>query len=161
MCTKEFSIDKVVSSRQGMGIKIFQMPWISFGAQSRQSLRSGRRMVPPRPCLDQAVPLNWMTNWGADWSERPPRGQWQLWKSYRPFGQRLVTVCMWQQYPKHSTTLACTVGWQEGSHYSKNPPWVPFEVCKNKNSGDSEAMWQNVLWSDETKMELFGQIAKH
>ena len=25
-----------------------------------------------------------------------------------------------------------------------------------KHSIDSEAMWQNVLWSDETKMELFG-----
>jgi len=29
-----------------------------------------------------------------------------------------------------------------------------------KHSGDSEAMWQEVLWSDETKMELFGQNAK-
>ena len=26
--------------------------------------------------------------------------------------------------------------------------------------GNSEAMWQNVLWSDETKMELFGLNAK-
>ena len=37
---------------------------------------------------------------------------------------RVVTVCMWQ-YPKHSTSLACTVGWQEGRHYSKKPTIRP------------------------------------
>ena len=110
---------------QGMGIKIFQWPWIPLGAQSRKSLRSGRRMVPPRPCEDQAVPPNWMTKQGWHWSERPPTGQWQLWKSSRPLRQRLVTVCKWQQYPKHSTSLVCTVGWQEGNHYSKKPTLSP------------------------------------
>ena len=40
---------------------------------------------------------------------------------------------MWQQYPKHSTSLACTVGWQQESHYLKSPPWVPFEECKKNN----------------------------
>ena len=102
---------------QGMGIKIFQRPWISLRARSRQSLRSGRRMVPPRTCWDQDVPPNWMTKQGGDWSERPPRGQWRLWKSYMPLWQRLVMMCMWPQYSKHSTSLACTVGWQEGSTY--------------------------------------------
>ena len=29
------------------------------------------------------------------------------------------------------------------------------------HSGDSEAMWQKVLWSDETRMDLFGLNAKH
>ena len=61
-------------------------------------------MVLPRPCWDKAVPPNWMTKQGGDWSERPPRGQWQLWKSYLPLWQRLVTVWMWQQYPKHTAT---------------------------------------------------------
>ena len=28
--------------------------------------------------------------------------------------------------PKHSTSLACTVGWQEGSHYSKKPTLSPI-----------------------------------
>ena len=32
--------------------------------------------------------------------------------------------------------------------------------CAINHSGDSEAMWQKVLWSDETKMELFGLNAK-
>ena len=34
-----------------------------------------------------------------------------------------------------------------------------LRYAKN-HSGDSEAMWQKVLWSDETKMELFGLNAK-
>ena len=29
-----------------------------------------------------------------------------------------------------------------------------------KNHGDSEALWRKVLWSEETKMELFPKIAK-
>ena len=90
---------------QGIGIKIFHSPWISLGAQSNQSLRSGRCMVPPRPCLDQAVPPNWMTKQEGDWSERLPRGQQQLLKSCMPLWQSQVTVYMCQQHPKHSTSV--------------------------------------------------------
>ena len=32
---------------------------------------------------------------------------------------------------------------------------------QKKHAGDSEAMWQKVLWSNQTKMELFGLNAKH
>ena len=53
---------------------------------------SRRCIVSPGPCQDQAVPPYWMTKQGGDWSERPPRGHWQLWKSYMPSWQRLVTV---------------------------------------------------------------------
>ena len=115
---------------QRRGRKIFQRPWICLGALSTQSVRSGTHMVPPRPCLNQAVPPNWMTKQGGNSSEMPPRGQWKLWMSYVPWWERLVTVCMWQQHPKHSTSLAYMEQWQEGSHYSKNPPWVLFEGCK-------------------------------
>ena len=41
----------------------------------------------------------------------------------------------------------------------KSPPWVPFKICKT-HSGDSEAMWERILWSNKTKMELFGLNAK-
>ena len=67
---------------------------------------------------------------------------------------------MGQQYPKHSTNLACIVEWQKGSHYSKKPTLSPVWGMQKNHSGYSEAMWQNVLWSDETKMELFGLNAK-
>ena len=66
-----------------------------------------------------------------------------------PLRQRLVAVCMWQQYPKHCTCLACMVGWQEGSHYSKSQPWVPFEVCKKplwrfwNHVAKSFVVWRN------------------
>ena len=30
----------------------------------------------------------------------------------------------------------------------------------NKHCRDSEAMWQKVVWSNQTKMELFGRNAK-
>ena len=133
MSTKELSKhlrDKVVDRhRSGDGYKkIFQRPSISLEAQWRQSLGSGRCMVPPSP--DQAITPNWMTKQGGDWSERPPRDQWQLWKSYRPLWQRLVTGCTWQQYSKHSTNLACMLGWQEGSHYSKKPNLSPISDNK-------------------------------
>ena len=52
----------------------------------------------------------------------------------------------------HNSGLACTVRWQEGT--------CPVCGMQKKTTGDSEAMWQKVLWSDETKMELFGQNAK-
>ena len=125
-------------------------------------------MVPPRPCLDQAVPPNWMTKQGGDWSERLPRGKWQLWKSYTPLWQRLVTVCMWQQYPKHSTSPVYKMQRSCGKKEAitqKSPPRVLSEVCKKRkrkksHSRDSEATWQKVLWSDDTKMELYGKNCK-
>ena len=76
--SKDYWIKFWKGTDQGMGIKIFQRPWISLRAQLRQSLTSGRWMVPPRPYLYQAIPPNWMTKQG---SERPPNSQSQLWKS--------------------------------------------------------------------------------
>uniref|UniRef100_A0A8C4PY27 Uncharacterized protein n=1 Tax=Eptatretus burgeri TaxID=7764 RepID=A0A8C4PY27_EPTBU len=49
---------------------------------------------------------------------------------------------------------------QDGSHYSKKPTLSPVSKLQKNHSGDFEAMWQNILWSDGTKMELFGRNAK-
>ena len=35
-------------------------------------------------------------------------------------------MCMWQQYPKHSTSMARMVGLQEGSHFSKKATVSPI-----------------------------------
>ena len=123
-------------------------------------------MVPPRPCLDQAVPPNWMTKQGGDRSERPPRGQWQLWKSYGLLWQRLVTVCMWQQYSKHSTRLACTFGWQEGSHYSKKATLSPIwglqkttpeilKPCGKKFCGLTKPRWNFLAEMQNVKCSIW------
>ena len=37
----------------------------------------------------------------------------------------------------------------------KKPTLSPIWGMQKNHSGDSEATWKNVLWSDETKMELF------
>ena len=49
---------------------------------------------------------------------------------------------------------------QEGSHYSKKPTLSPICGVQINQSRDSETTWQKVLWSDETKMELFDLNAK-
>jgi hypothetical protein len=34
-------------------------------------------------------------------------------------------------------------------------------VFTNRHVGDSPNIWKKVLWSDETKIELFGHLRKH
>ena len=98
---------------------------------------------------------NWMTKQGGNWSERPPRGQWQLWKSYRPLWQRLVNVTTISQ-ALHKFGLC--------SRVARRKPLLKkahLESClryAKKHSRDSEAMWQKVLWADETKMELLAKM---
>ena len=65
------------------------------------------------------------------WSRVKTIKKWKVYSTTKTLPRSgLVTVCMWQQHSKHSTSLACGVGWQERSHYSKSQPWVPFEWCK-------------------------------
>ena len=117
-------------------------------------------MVPPRPCLDQDAPSNWMTKQGWDWSERPPRGQWQLWKSYIPFmaksGHCVHVTTIYQALLKSGlySRVARRKPLLKNAHLESH-----LRSAKN-DSGDSETMWQKVLWSDETKMEIFGLNAK-
>ena len=97
-----------------MGIKYFK----GLGVQSRQSLRSGRRMVPPRPCRDQAVPPNWMTSK----EETDQRGHQETNGNFKRatglYGKDW-SLCAFDKNIPNTPSLTCMVGWQEGSHYSK------------------------------------------
>ena len=67
----------------------------------------------------------------------------------------------------HLTTISQALnksglyGWVAGRKPLLKKAHIESGLMDAKNhSGDSEAMWQKVLWSDETKMELFGLNAK-
>ena len=110
-------------------------------------------MAPPTPCLDLAVRPNWMTEPGGHWSEKLPRGQRQLWRTYKSLCLRLVGVCMWQESHKLYTKL---VVWQGGKKEARKY-YTQSCLCYAKTHlEDSVAIWKTVLWSDETKIELFG-----
>ncbi|KAL0203674.1 hypothetical protein M9458_001692, partial [Cirrhinus mrigala] len=55
---------------------------------------------------------------------------------------------------QHSTSRACIVEWPNGSH-----PSARLESAK-RHLKDSQTMRNKILWSDETKIELFGLNAK-
>ncbi len=59
---------------------------------------------------------------------------------------------MWQQSPIFFICLVYGVGWQE-----KHPSRLDFAKTHYKSP---KSMWENVLWSDETKVELFGHNSK-
>lgn len=48
---------------------------------------------------------------------------------------------------------------KSSGHRSKNHVKAHLEFAK-KHNGDPFAMWVMILWSDETKIELFNQISK-
>ncbi len=78
-------------------------------------LRSGECMAHPTPCLDQVNPTNSMTGPGGYRSRKFPRGQWQLWRTYKSLELKLVDLCIWQQSHKLNTKLPCMTGWQKRS----------------------------------------------
>ena len=117
-------------------------------------------MAPPTPCLDQAVHPNWMTEPGGHSSEKLPRGQRQLWRTYKSLWLGLVRPCMWQQSHKFYTKLVCMAGWQERSLFWKSATLRLVCAMQKKHLDDSAAMWKKILWSDETKIELFGLNSK-
>ena len=49
--------------------------------------------------------------------------------------------------------------WLDGRHSSKRHMTASLEFV-NRHMKDSESMRQKILWSDETKIELFGLNAK-
>ena len=52
------------------------------------------------------------------------------------------------------------VEWPDGSHSSVKGTTACLEFTK-RHLKDSQTMRSKILWSDETKIELFGQNAKH
>uniref|UniRef100_A0AAZ1XEM8 Transposase Tc1-like domain-containing protein n=1 Tax=Oreochromis aureus TaxID=47969 RepID=A0AAZ1XEM8_OREAU len=83
-----------------------------------------------------------------------PRGPWGLWTSCRDLQLRWGNLSIGQLLVVHCTKLAFMEEWQEENHKKSRLQFATSHV------GDTANMWKKVLWSDETKMELFGQNAK-
>uniref|UniRef100_A0AAZ3QEP1 Uncharacterized protein n=1 Tax=Oncorhynchus tshawytscha TaxID=74940 RepID=A0AAZ3QEP1_ONCTS len=61
----------------------------------------------------------------------------------------------------HSTNQAFMIEWPDGSHSSvKKAHDSPLGVCQNAPK-NSQTIRNQILWSDESKIELFGLNAKH
>ena len=60
---------------------------------------------------------------------------------------------------QHSTNQVFMVEWPDRSHSSEKGPTARLEFAK-RHLKDSETMRNNILWSDETKIELFGLNVK-
>ena len=141
-----------------MDIKIIQRLCLSLGAQLRPLLRSGRRMAPPRPCIDQAVPPNWMN---GPKNTMPTPGKEETDQSgYQEanggfegasglYGKDW-SMCAYE----HNITSAPQIwplreGGKKKSHIKSHLSFA------KKHIEDSEAKWQKVLWSDESKNVTF------
>ncbi|KAK1794552.1 hypothetical protein P4O66_001278 [Electrophorus voltai] len=65
-----------------------------------------------------------------------------------------------QPFLQQSTNQACMVEWPDGSHASvKGTKKAHLEFAK-RHLKDCQTMQNKILWSDETKIELFGLNAK-
>ena len=64
---------------------------------------------------------------------------------------RWESVFINQQYPVPFTKLASMDSWQERSIEK-----VIWSLCGEKNLNDTASMWRSILWSEETKIDLFG-----
>lgn len=96
-----------------------------------------------------------------------PKAQWRLInevkkqpgvtaKNLKP-SLELANICV------HETTVHKTLDKQ--GVYGRTPQWKPLLTTKNtaaKEHADTpHGYWQNVLWTDETKTELFGKGTQH
>lgn len=66
--------------------------------------------------------------------------------------------------PLHTTSVAMVL--YQLKLYGRVVVWRKFILnleysLPKKDMGDSEVNWKKVLWSDETKIKLFGQQTKH
>ena len=132
----------------GKGTKTFLQNWRSPRTQWPLFL-NGRCLEPPRLFLELATWPNWAIGGEGPWS-----GRWPLWQCSRE--------------PSRRTTIS--VALQQSGLYSRVSRWKPL-LSKRYMKGrlefdkrylkDSQTMWKNIQWSDETKIEVFGLNVKH
>ena len=84
-----------------------------------------------------------------------PRGSWWLWRSCRDPQLRWENLSTGQLLVMHSTNQAFMEEWQEESHC-----WNKAMQFATSHVGGATNMWSTVLWSDETKIGVFGLNAK-
>ena len=78
-----------------------------------------------------------------------------------------VRLWRWDNLPEeqpslqYSTNQAYMVEWPDGSHSSVKGTGQPAWSLPKKHLKESQTMRNIFLWSDETKIELFGLNAKH
>lgn len=122
------------------------------------SFLKGRSLKQPRPFLLLAAPTKQTIGGEGPWSGRWPRTQWSLWQS--------SSVEMGE--PSRWTTISASLH-QSGLYgrvarrkplLSKRHMKACLELAK-RHLKDSHTMSNKILWSDETKIELFGLNAKH
>ena len=137
--------DKVV--RYGKNIQSFEQlfnPW-SENWKSVAQLQTYQ---------DMAVHLNWLAGQGEHRSEKQPTG-WKLRRSCRDPQLRWKNLSTGQLLVMHSTNRAFMEEWQEESHC-----WNKIMQVATSHAAGTTNMWSKVLWSDETKIEVFGPNAK-
>jgi hypothetical protein len=108
---------------------------------------NGKSLEPPR-LLELAARSNWAIGEGP-WSGRWPRTRWSLWQSSR--------VPLWRWEIGESGLYGRMT--RRKPLLSKKAHGSTLGVCQ-KASKDSQTMRNKILWSDETKIELFGLNAK-
>ena len=138
--------DKVV--RYGKNIQSFEQlfnPW-SENWKSVAQLQTYQ---------DMAVHLNWPAGQEEHRSEKQPTG-WKLRRSCRDPQLRWKNLSTGQLLVMHSTNRAFMEEWQEESHC-----WNKIMQVATSHAAGTTNMWSKVLWSDETKIEVFGLNAKH
>ena len=127
--------------RSGEDYHTFQQYWWSPRTQLPPSFLHGRSLYPPRLFLELATRPYWAIGGEGPRSGRWPRTWWSLWKCSR------VPLWRWEnlQEALHKSGLYCRVARQR-------------QLLSKRHM--TACLRNNILWSDETKIELFGLNAK-
>ena len=146
--------DMIVSRhRSGKGTKKQLRHWRSRRTQWPPSLFNGRSLEPPRLFLELAARPNWAIRGEGPWSGTSPRTRWSLWQSSR-------CLCGDGRTFQKDNHLCSTPPIRRKPLLSKRLMTACFEIAK-RHPKDSQTTRNKILWSDETKIELFVLNAKH